>query len=76
MKRPNPQKEADSFNARVNVGDQVEYSEVVGMGTPVVYRTRTPAEILSGHTAVFWLEGKSGCVCVSHCVPVRAGSPS
>jgi hypothetical protein len=74
MKRPNPQKEADSFNARVNVGDQVEYSEVVGMGTPVVYRTRTAAEILSGHTAVVWLEGKSGCVCVSHCRPVSRGA--
>lgn len=76
MKRPNPQKEVDAFNARVKVGDAVEYSEVVGLGTPAVYRTRTEAEILSGHTAVVWLEGKSGCVSVSHCAPARAGSPA
>jgi hypothetical protein len=74
MKRPNPQKEVDSFNARVNVGDSVEYSEVIGMGTPVAYRTRTAAEVLSGHSAVVWLEGKSGCVCVSHCKPVSQGA--
>ena len=76
MKRQDPQKEVDSFNARVSVGDAIEYSEVIGLGTPVVYRTRTEASILSGHTAVVWLEGKSGCVCISHCAPVRAGSPA
>ncbi len=70
MKRPNPQKMVDSFNARVKVGDRVEYSEVVGMSKPTVYVTRTPAEVLSGHTAVVWLDGKSGCVAVSHCVPI------
>jgi hypothetical protein len=76
MKRPDPQKMADLFNARVKVGDSVEYTEVVGMGKPTVYTTRTAAEVLSGHTAVVWLEGKSGCVCVSHCAPVQAGSPA
>ncbi|WP_213761755.1 hypothetical protein [Caballeronia sp. dw_19] len=75
-KRPDPYKEVYEFNARVQVGETVEYSEVIGLSTPVVYRTRTEASILSGHTAVVWLEGKSGCVCVSHCAPVRAGSPA
>ncbi|WP_256701045.1 hypothetical protein [Caballeronia sordidicola] len=40
------------------------------MSKPTVYVTRTPAEVLSGHTAVVWLDGKSGCVAVSHCVPI------
>jgi len=69
MKRPNPQKEADLFNARFEVGSAVEYREVKD-GAGKLYVTRTPAEVLSGHTAVVWLEGKSGCVAVSHCLPV------
>lgn len=69
--RPNPQMEADAFNFRVNVGDLIEYSEVIGMGEPKRYATRTPAEVLSGHTAVVWLEGKSGCVAVLHCTPAE-----
>ncbi|MGV2904634.1 hypothetical protein [Achromobacter sp. AGC25] len=34
------------------------------------FKTKTEAEVLSGHTAVVWLEGKRGCVAVSHCTPV------
>lgn len=70
MKRPNPQKEVDAFNARVMVGDLIEYSEVIGMTEPKRFNTATEAQVLSGHTAVVWLEGKSGCVAVSHCKPV------
>lgn len=75
-KRPNPQIEVAAWNASVQVGDQVDYYEVVGMSEPKRFTTRTPAEVLSGHTAVVWLEGKSGCVAISHCRPAthcRAG---
>lgn len=71
MRRPNHQKECDKFNARVNVGDSVDYEEVIGHSVPLRYRTRSEAVVLSGHTAVVWLEGKSGCVCVSHCTPIK-----
>jgi hypothetical protein len=74
MKRPNPQKEVDAFNARVMVGDLIEYSEVIGLGEVHRFKTATPAEVLSGHTAVVWLEGKSGCVAVSHCKPVKVAA--
>lgn len=68
-RRPNPQKAVDDWNARVRVGATVEYSEV--RGDPAeTFTTSTPAEVLSGHTAVVWLNGKSGCVCISHCRPV------
>lgn len=70
MKRPNPQKLVDDFNARVMVGDLIEFSEVIGLGEVRRFNTATPAEILSGHSAVVWLEGKRGCVLVSHCQPV------
>ncbi len=70
-RRPNPQKEVDAWNARVKVGDIVEYAEVRGETTNQ-YKTASAAEVLSGHAAVVWLHGKSGCVCVSHCNPVAA----
>jgi hypothetical protein len=68
-RRPDPAKLVADFNERVKVGGTVAYSEVIGMGMPTLYKTRTPAEVLSGHTAVVWLEGKSGCVAVTHCTP-------
>lgn len=58
--------EVRAFNMRFRVGDEVEYFEVIGASKAERYRTRTEAQILSGHTAVVWLEGKSGCVCCSH----------
>jgi hypothetical protein len=67
MKRKDPQKEADAFNAHIFIGDLIEYQEVIGVTEPQRYYVETAAEVLGGHTAVVWLEGKSGCVCVSHC---------
>jgi hypothetical protein len=67
---PDPKKlaqEVVAFNRRFAVGDEVDYYEVIGLGESRRLRTRTAAEVLSGHTAVVWLDGKSGCVCCSHC---------
>lgn len=72
LKKPNPQAEADKFNASIPVGSLVEFRNFPGTDSKQ-YRTRTPAEVLSGHTAVVWLEGKSGCVCCSHCWLVEEG---
>ena len=73
-KTPSPkqlQAEVDQFNATVPLGGEVDYFEIEG--APLKrHKTRTEAQILSGHTAVVWLEGKAGCVCVSHCIPVKA----
>jgi hypothetical protein len=60
---------ADAWNARVAIGQEVDYREIAE-AAPRRFRTSTAAEVLSGHTAVVWLAGKSGCVCVTHCVPV------
>ncbi|CAN7777686.1 hypothetical protein LJR290_007905 [Variovorax sp. LjRoot290] len=71
-KQPSQKKlqiEVDSFNAKVPLGGAVDYFSYEG--APLErFKTRTEAQILSGHTAVVWLEGKAGCVCVSHCLPV------
>jgi hypothetical protein len=68
-RRPDPAKLVADFNERVKVGDLVAYSEVIGLGMPTIYETQTLAQVLSGHTAVVWLAGKSGCVAVEHCKP-------
>ncbi len=65
----NPEKEVTDWNDRVNVGDLVEY-RFYPEAEPQTFKTRTRAEVLSGHTAVVWLEGKSGCVCCDACRPV------
>ena len=65
-RRKNPEKEVAAWNAKVGVGDTVEYRGYPE-AEPQIFTTRTAAEVLSGHTAVVWLNGKSGCVCVDAC---------
>ena len=67
LPKKNPQREVADWNNRVQIGDLVEYRSYLPDGPVSQHRTRTRAEVLSGHTAVVWLEGKAGCVAVSHC---------
>lgn len=76
-KARSPEAQVEIWNASVEVGDWVEYREVLGEGEASLFRTRSVAQVLSGHTAVVWLEGKSGCVCLEHCskaAPDQAGA--
>lgn len=73
-RRHDPAREVADFNARYPVGTMVKYwrgvvgdDEHGGVGA-----TRTKAEVLSGHTAVIWIEGCSGCVALSHVVVLEA----
>ena len=67
----NPQGEVDRWNERNAVGAPVRYFEVIckdgWRSEPIDTRTRTPAQVLGGHTAVVWLENVIGCVKCSHC---------
>jgi len=71
-RRPKPktpaqlQKQCDDWNARYPVGTEVEYYPVMGDTQYSVHRTRMPAQVLSGHTAVIWIEEKAGCVSLDH----------
>jgi hypothetical protein len=56
------QKKADAFNATHEVGATVYYHN--DRGEIIHTTTRTRAEVLSGHTAVIWLDGVRGCVMV------------
>lgn len=60
MRRPNPQHAVDVWNkCNPTVGTPVKVRK--DDGQIVATRTRSHAEVLSGHTAVIWLEGISGC---------------
>lgn len=60
------QKEVDAFNAAHPVGTRVRFWTGLREGEGKVSTTRSDAQALSGHTAVVWLTGVSGCVSLSH----------
>src|SRR6266545_634782 len=50
----------DEWNAQYPIGTTVEYHPVIGAPEHRIRTTRTQAEVLSGHTAVVWLNEESG----------------
>jgi hypothetical protein len=56
------QKQCDIWNRACPIGTLVQYHPVIGEPAYRLRKTKTQASILSGHTAVIWLEGESGCV--------------
>jgi len=49
----------DAFNKRNPVGTSV--TVVKDLGEQIETKVKWPAEVLSGHTPVVWVEGISGC---------------
>ncbi|HDZ14713.1 hypothetical protein LCGC14_1961170 [marine sediment metagenome] len=49
----------DAFNERNPVGTSV--TVIKDLGEKFETQVKYPAEVLSGHTPVVWLEGISGC---------------
>jgi hypothetical protein len=77
MRRPNPEKlqaQCEAFNAKYPVGHPVTVRRDNGEGLSTV--TRSKAEVLSGHSAVIWLEGISGCYLLDRVTPIteKAGA--
>ena len=60
------QGEVDRFNKKAMVGAPVRYWTGLREGDGVVSKTRTEAMVLSGHTAVVWVEGHPACIALSH----------
>lgn len=62
------------FNALYPVGTPVDYFSCLADMRQGQFamrtKTRQPAQVLSGHTAVVWIEGKGGAVALSHVRPV------
>jgi hypothetical protein len=74
MRRPNAkalQAQCDLFNARYAVGQIVTVRKDDGEG--VQTKTRSQAEVLSGHSAVIWLDGVSGCYLLDRVTPIVGG---
>lgn len=62
------QRQVDQWNARFPVGQAVTVRRDNGEG--VSTKTTSAAELLSGHSAVIWLEGVSGCYLLSRVTPL------
>ncbi len=62
------QHQCDAFNARFPVGQTVAVHKDNDAG--ILTRTRSEAQVLSGHSAVIWLEGISGCYMLDRVTPV------
>ena len=65
------QDQCDLFNFRNPVGTLIDYHHVIGEKSHSTHKTRSKAEVLSGHTAVVWLEGVHGCVALDACEPAK-----
>ncbi len=66
------QRQCDKWNRANKVGTLVSYESIIGEGETHRGESASEAQILSGHSAVIWLEGKSGCVMLDHCTAVAA----
>lgn len=62
------QGQCDDFNSRYPVGQRVTVRMDAGDGVSTVTRSR--AEVLSGHSAVIWLENISGCYLLDRVTPM------
>lgn len=58
-----------AFNTRWPVGQRVSVRMDDGSGK--ITTTRAPAEVLSGHSAVIWLDGISGCYLLDRVTPLE-----
>ncbi|MCX4911846.1 hypothetical protein [Streptomyces sp. NBC_00878] len=74
---PEPQTAADVWNSRYPIGTPVTAypgarPEDDPNGERLNTRTRSEAQVLSGHTAVVWVDGHSACIALAHVDPVQS----
>lgn len=62
------QKQCDAWNTAHQEGTTVAYEPIRGQGEAHRGKSISEAQVLGGHSAVIWLEGKSGCVSLDHCM--------
>jgi hypothetical protein len=66
------QRTCDKFNAKHPIGTSGKLLKDGGKVMETV--TRSAAQVLSGHSAVIWLEGVSGCYLLDRFTPGKAGA--
>lgn len=64
---PSPQQQCDAFNAKYKVGVKGYLHLDSGEKKPT--HTTSQAQVLSGHSAVVWVKGVSGCYLLSRFEP-------
>jgi hypothetical protein len=72
MNPPNPKKQqakVDAWNAANPIG--IEVLVRLDDGSTLKTKTRAPASLLGGHTAVAWLEDISGCYLLDRCTALE-----
>ncbi|WIW89272.1 hypothetical protein K3M67_04670 [Sphingobium sp. V4] len=62
------QRECDEWNKRYPIGQAVVVR--LDSGEDLHTKTSTEAQLLSGHSAVIWLDGISGCYLLGRVKPV------
>lgn len=75
MNRPNPallQRQCDDFNKFYPVGQLVSVRK--DGGDDILTKTRSEAQVLSGHSAVIWLEDIRGCYLLDRITPIVGGA--
>ena len=63
-------RQCSKWNRRWPIGTEVRYYPVLGCPQSSRHRTTSEAYVLSGHTAVIFLDSHSGCVSLDHCIPL------
>lgn len=69
------EKQCRNWNERYPVGTVVKYHPVICGDDFRLRRTVSDAQVLSGHTAVIWLDGERGCVALDACSPIEGSAP-
>lgn len=67
------QKKVDLWNAKYQIGQEVDLLK--DSGEVVRTKTRSAAEVLSGHTAVIWLDGVTGCYILDRVTAISHAQP-
>lgn len=70
------QEAVDAFNAVHKVGDPLWAYRGPHGENPIAVTLRAPAEILSGHTPVAWVNGATGCIALTHLKPRTLETPA
>lgn len=64
------QKQCDKWNAKHPEGTTVVFESIKGHGESHRGKSTSVAQVMGGHSAVIWLEGKSGCVSLDNCMAI------
>lgn len=66
-------KDCARWNKANPIGTTVKYHPVIGGPKYAITTTKSEAYVLSGHTAVLFVEGISGCVALDACERIEPG---